>query len=140
MDFGIAVYTGHNKVSKLYTYHGISFTVYNTIRDVLSDVFNVFESEITEFLVIVTQAARGKDEKPYDVKCRPDQNFVTQTIPFVEWKSSDWDSLQQNLVQIQTKMLRRDAKVSIGDIREGAENKEIDPLRSVSRADTGAKH
>lgn len=91
------------------------------------------KSEITEFLVILTQAARAKNEEPYTIDAPPGKNLIPRTVPFDRWKPADWKSFRESLVKIQTSMLRRDAKASIDDIfRNEGENKEIDPSRSVS--------
>jgi len=88
-------------------------------------------SEITEFLVILTQAARGKDEEPYTIDAPPENILVPKTVPFDKWKPSDWKSFRGSLVKIQTSMLRRDAKASIDDIfGDEGENREIDTSRS----------
>jgi hypothetical protein len=101
--------------------------------DVTKRILNSFGSEITEFLVILTQAARAKDEEPYTIDVSPGKCLIPQTVPFDKWKASDWKSFRESLVKIQTSILRRDATASIDDIfsKEG-ENREIDPSRSVS--------
>jgi len=88
-------------------------------------------SEITEFLVILTQAARAKDEEPYTIDVSPEKCLIPQTVPFDRWKASDWKSFRESLIKIQTSILRRDATASIDDIfsKEG-ENREIDPSRA----------
>ena len=96
-------------------------------------ILNSFGSEITEFLVILTQAARAKDEESYTIDVSPGKCLIPQTVPFDRWKASDWKSFRESLIKIQTSILRRDATASIDDIfsKEG-ENREIDPSRAVS--------
>jgi hypothetical protein len=93
---------------------------------------------MTEFLVILTQAARNKDQSPYLTHEDYDgkMNRVPKTAPFYIWKSNDWANFRLCLTKIQGSMLRTDANASVYDItidddsdREGIRN--IDGLRSV---------
>ena len=97
------------------------------------NVLNSFKSEITEFLAILTQAARPANEAPYTIDAPSGKDLIPRTLTFDRWKPADWKSFRESLVKIQTSMLRRDANASINDIFSGGgENKEIDPSRSVS--------
>jgi hypothetical protein len=126
-------------LSRLTKTSGFVFHTEYYFDNVSPNVLNSFGSEITEFLVILTQAARAEDEEPYTIDVSPGKCLIPQTVPFDKWKPSDWKSFRESLVKIQTSILRRDAAASIYDIfsKEG-ENREIDPSRSVSRFHTSA--
>ena len=95
---------------------------------------------MTEFLVIITQAARNKDQSPYltdeDHRSNGKMNKVGKVKPFYKWKSNDWVNFRLCLTKIQGSMLRTDANASVYDItiyddsdKQGIRN--IDGLRSV---------
>ena len=95
---------------------------------------------MTEFLVIITQAARNKDQSPYltdeDHSPNGKMNKVGKVKPFHKWDSNDWVNFRLCLTKIQGSMLRTDANASVYDItvydnsdKQGIRN--IDGLRSV---------
>ncbi len=90
------------------------------------------ESEITEFLAILTLATKTSGEEPYEVDAL-EQNLIPRTVPFDQWKASDWRSYRETLVKIQTSMLRGSANASVNELlSSGEEKKEIDISRTVS--------
>ena len=103
---------------------------------------------MTEFLVIITQAARNKNQSPYltDADHSPNgkMNKVGKVKPLYKWKSHDWVNFRLCLTKIQGSMLRTDANASVHDanasvhgttIYDGLIDKRgirnIDGLRSV---------
>lgn len=90
------------------------------------------ESEIMEFLAILTLATKASGEEPYEVDAL-EKNLVPRTVPFDQWKASDWRSYRETLVKIQTSMLRRSANASVNELlSNGGENKDIDLSQTVS--------
>lgn len=113
------------------------FAIGKALTKFCFNFFALLNSEITEFLAILTQAARRNDEEPYTLNVSAEKNKVPKTELFKIWRTSDWKCFRENLVKIQTSMLRSDATASIDEIlsKEG-ENKEIDPAREVSGTQT----
>jgi hypothetical protein len=94
---------------------------------------------MTEFLVILTQAARNKDQSPYltDEDYTGKMNRVPKTAPLYMWASNDWANFRLCLTKIQGSMLRTDANASVYDITIDNDSdmqgiRDIDGLRSVS--------
>jgi len=110
-----------------------------------SNLYNNFEygriynlSEMTEFLVILTQAARKKDQHPYLTEKDYDgkMNRIPKTAPLYMWAPADWKNFRSCLTKIQGSMLRCDANASVSDIiinsdnNKSVETRRIDPFRS----------
>mmetsp|Transcript_44345 Transcript_44345/g.49470 ORF Transcript_44345/g.49470 Transcript_44345/m.49470 type:complete len:560 (+) Transcript_44345:209-1888(+) len=95
-------------------------------------------SEMTEFLVILTQAARRKDQPPYLTEKDYDRKMsrIPKTAPLYMWSPVDWKNFRSSLTKIQGSMLRCDANASVNDIiinnsnSEGVETRKIDKSRS----------
>ena len=106
----------------------------------ISIQFNPIHSEMTEFLVILTQAARKKDQHPYLTEKDYDgkMNRIPKTAPLYMWAPADWKNFRSCLTKIQGSMLRCDANASVSDIiinsdnNKSVETRRIDPFRSVS--------
>lgn len=89
-------------------------------------------SEVTEFLVILTQGARVKGEEPYSGIEANDKSLLPDTKPFYMWKPDDWKKFREHLNVIQASMLRCDANATVSSDECEGENGAIDVNRSVS--------
>lgn len=97
-------------------------------------------SEMTEFLITLTQAARGIDQSPFltNDDFEGKMNKIPKAIPLYKFTPDDWKKLRLRLTKIQASMLRCDADASVNNIianrddKHSAETRQIDRFRSVS--------
>ena len=70
---------------------------------------------MTEFLVIITQAARNKDQSPYltDEDHDGEMNKVGKVKPFHKWKSNDWVNFRLCLTKIHMSVTSTTAESTI---------------------------
>jgi len=84
-------------------------------------------SEMAEYLVILSQAARTEDDSPYVVNgSNVNMDMLPKTRPLYNWDQDDWDNFRQCLSKIHMSMLRCDANASVDD----DEDRTIDDDRS----------
>lgn len=99
-------------------------------------VYNL--SEMTEFLITLTQAARGIDQSPFltNDDFEGKMNKIPKAIPLYKFTPDDWKKLRLRLTKIQASMLRCDADASVNNIianrddKHSAETRQIDRFRS----------